>query len=393
MNRIIEYFRSPYRIEIAESDSRLVLDFLVANDIPFHDIQNEEGTFSFLLYTPYFKIYEKKRGDRRYRKEVRVQTGFQVLLSKYRKRKGLLVGFILSLALLIFSTLFVWDITIVGADRIPEGEILAALEEQGMKLGAFIPTLDKEKIERTIILEVDGISLISINLRGTVANVEIKERQTNPEIIDRTSPSNLVATADGQIEALEITGGVAAVALGDVVKKGDLLVSGVIDSTALGYRLVRARGEVTARTTLTYHIEIPFQTTEKVYTGDFHTKKSVKFFSKIIKLFGKDSISAPTCDKIEVERRLYLFDTVKLPIFLIETTYAEYEILPKTLTEEEALRAAYAKLREESEAALSDAEILSRHTDITMDETALYLDVQVECIIDITEEVKIGTGS
>lgn len=387
--RFFEYFRSAYRVSVAASDARWILDMLVSSDIPFHDMRTEEDTFSLLLYPPYYKEYVRLRGKRRYRKETREQLGFHALLSRYRKRSGILVGFVLALFLIVFSSLFVWDITVTGADAIPEASIMEALEERGVKLGAFVPAVDTEAVEHSLMLELDGLSYVSINLRGTVAAVEVRERKT-AEIEDRATPSNLVASVDGQIEALQVTGGVSVVKLGEVVKKGELLVSGVIDSKALGYRLVRARGEVLARTTLTYRTEIPYQTTEKVYTGQFFSQKSVKIFSKTIKLFGKDSISPSTCDKIEVERRLYLFGLIKLPIFITETKYAEYELRPKTLTQTEALKKAYDDIRAQSEDALSDAEILGRHTRISEDENALCMTQQIECIIDIAEEIKIG---
>ena len=177
-------------------------------------------------------------------------------------------------------------------------------------------------------------------------------------MIDTESPSNMIASADGQIEALRVTGGFTTVKLGQTVKKGDLLVSGIIDSAALGYRLVRARGEVLARTTKTYQVEIPFETTEKIYSGRFFSQKTVKFFSKSIKLFRKDSICFSSCDKIESERRIYLFGLIKLPIFITETEYAEYEIVQKTLSQKEALAEAYRQLRALYENDLAEAEIL-----------------------------------
>ena len=389
---LIEYFRSPYRIFVQTDDARLILDFLIAHNIPFHGQKCDENTFSVLLHASAYKAYNRLRGKRRYRKEIRKRLGFLALTARYRKRKGLLIGFLLATALLIFSSLFVWDIRIEGADAIHEKVILEAMEKRGIYLGAFIPSLDTEITEQALILDIEGLSHVSINLRGTVAHVEIRERESETEIIDRKTPSNLIATADGQIEALQITGGVAAVKLGAIVKKGDLLVSGIIDSAALGYRLVRAGGEVLARTTKTYQAEISYETTEKVYTGKFFSQKSVKFFSKTIKLFGKDSISPSSCDKIESEKRIYLFGLIGLPIFITETHFAEYEMLPKTLTREEALRLAQKQILAIREAELSDAEILGIHTSVSENGNTLKLIQQVECIIDITEEVKIETA-
>ena len=389
---LIEYFRSPYRVFVREDDARLILDFLIAHNIPFHGQKNDENTFSVLLYTPYYKVYSKLRGEKRYRNESRKRLGFFALTARYRKRKGLLVGFLMATALLVLSSLFVWDIKIEGADVIHEKVIMEALEKRGVYLGTFIPSLDTEITEQALILDVEGLSYVSINLRGTVAHVEIRERHNETEIIDRQTPSNLIATADGQIEALQITGGVATVKLGETVRKGDLLVSGIIDSAALGYRLVRARGEVLARTTKTYQANIPYETTEKVYTGKFFSQKSVKFFSKTIKLFGKDSISTSSCDKIESEKRIYLFGFIALPIFITETHFAEYELLPKTLTREEALRLAGKQILAMRETELSDAEILGIYTSVNEDGNTLQLIQQVECIIDITEEIKIETA-
>ena len=386
---LIEYFRSSYLVSVHIHDARLLLDLLVTRDIPFHGQKTEGDTFSFLLYAPHYKEYVRLRGKRRYRNEVRKRLGFLHLTERYRKRTGLVVGFFLAAFLLVFSSLFVWDITVEGADRIPEQTIMEALANQGLQLGAFIPSLDTEITEQILILDMYELSFVSVKRRGTVVKVEVRERQKETEIIDTESPSNMIASADGQIEALRVTGGFTTVKLGQTVKKGDLLVSGIIDSAALGYRLGRARGEVLARTTKTYQAEIPFETTEKIYTGRFFSQKTIKFFSKSIKLFRKDSICFSSCDKIESERRIYLFGFIKLPVFIIETEYAEYEIVPKTLTKEEALQEAYRRIRDLCEKDLSDADILGRYTSLTENENALTLKQQIECVINIAREVKI----
>ncbi len=388
---LIEYFRSAYEITVDEKGARAALDFLVRYDIPFHRLTAHEGRVSFRLYPPYFKEYAGHRGERRFAGETRKRLGFAVFVSRYRKRAGLFAGGIFGIFLMVFSSLFVWDITVVGNETIPESVILDALEKNGLTLGTFIPSLDTESIEGHITLEVDGISFVSINLRGTVAETEILEREVNTEIVDTSSPSNLIASMDGQIAAMEITGGAAKVKLGEIVKKGDILASGVIDSEALGYRLVRARGTVSARTTLTYKIEVPLSISEKVFTGERTVKKSVKFFAKTVKLFRKDSILPQSCDRIENERRIYLFGKIKLPIFITETVYAEYEMQERTLTEKEALQKAKEMLRLESESDLADAEILARHTDVFCDGETLFLTEKVECIVNIAEEVKIET--
>lgn len=392
MGKMLNFFRSYYEISVSKKAGQKALHFLVAQNIPFFGLEDDDEILRFCLYPAYFKEYRMIRAKERYEGETRRCRGLRDVLYRYRKRTGFAAGALLAIGILIISSFFVWDITITGTETIPEKSVIEALERHGVKLGAYIPSLNTDKIEKEIVLEVDGLSWISLNLRGTVAAVEIRERNANTQPVDLQSPSNLVATFDGQIESLEITGGVAAVKRGQIVKKGDLLVSGVIDSNALGYRLVRARGEVTARVTLTYDIEIPYQRMEKVYTGEFKKQKTIKIFSKSIKLFKKDSIPAENCDKIEKERRLYLFGKIKLPIFITETTYAFYEEQEKMLTENEALKLAYEELRAQSGSDLEEAEILARHTHISDSGTGLLLHEDVECILDITHEVKIETS-
>ena len=386
---LIEYFRSPYRVSVQSVDARLLLDFLIAHNIPFRSRKNGESVFSVLLYPSHYQAYVRLRGKRRFHQETRTPSGLLALSTRYRKRKGLIVGFFLAAALLVFSSFFVWDIRIEGAEVIHEKTILEALEKRGLYLGAFIPRIDTDITEQALVLDLTDLSFVSINLKGTVVQVEVRERKKNTEIIDTQSPSNLIASVDGQIEALRVTGGAITVKLGETVKKGDLLVSGIIDSAALGYRLVRARGEVLARTTLTYHVEIPYETTKKQYTGKFFSQKSIKIFSKTIKLFRKDSISTLSCDKIESERRIYLFGLIKLPIFITETEYAEYEMVSQSLTQKEALAEAYRQIRALYENDLSDSEILARYTSFDENENGITLTQQIECVINIAKEVKI----
>ncbi len=386
-----QFFRSPYEISLSPAAARAALDFLVRCDIPFYGLQASEETVCFRLYSPYYKEYVYRRGERRFANEHRRRLGLIPLLYRYRHRLGLAAGALFGTLLLFVGSLFVWDITITGDGVIPESVILAEMEKSGLTLGTFIPALDTETLERRLALSLDGVSFVSLNLRGTVVHAELRTRAENPTPLDKLTPSNLVARVGGQITALEITGGATKVTLGKIVKKGELLVSGIIDSDAVGYRTVRARGEVFARTTLSFSAEIPMEITEKIYTGEVKTRKSIKFFGKNLNFFGKDRFSSAFCDTIEETKRLYLFDRIRLPLFLVTKTYAYYEERPRTLTETEALDMAKRELLTKQREPLRDAEILSRRRDITIRDGVLILTETVDCIIDIAEEIKLGT--
>ena len=296
--------------------------------------------------------------------------------------------FILSVAL---SSFFVWDINVDGNNKITEKEVIEYLDAYGFRLGAFIPRIDKTDICRRIMLENKDISFISINMKGTVANVEMHERESDEGKISTSEPSNLISKYDAQIERLEVVGGVAQVKYLQSVKKNDILVSGIIDSNAIGYRLVRARGKVFGRVSLVYESNIPLEYTEKIPTSEKTEKKSVKIFSKVFNLFKNNDIRYEKYDTIVNEERLYLFGSVKLPISVITEKYTEYEEITRTLSENEAYKLALKEIKEKSESELENAEILSRDTVMTNENGVLSLKVYVECILDIAEEIKIDT--
>ena len=64
-------------------------------------------------------------------------------------------------------------------------------------------------------------------------------------------------------------------------------------------------------------------------------------------------------------------------------------MIQKILTQQEALLSAQKQLLSFRETELSDAEILGIHTSVSEEGNILTVIQQVECIMDITEEVKI----
>jgi similar to stage IV sporulation protein len=282
-------------------------------------------------------------------------------------------------------------VNVTGNVSITTEEMLERLSAYGVREGAFIPSLDMNDIASHVLLEAGNISFLKINIRGTVASVEVRERREGEKEDASSAPSNLVARYSGQIEGLEVMGGSCKVQYLQPVKKGELLVSGVIDSAALGYRLVRSRGKVLARVTLTYESEIALKTAEKVYTGEEITKKSIKIFSKSLNISKKTTIPYENYDIIINKEKIYLFGKIELPIFVVTETVREYREEERFLTEIEAKARALAEIDKKSRAELEGAEILSRTEETETREDSLFMRTEVYCIIDIAEEVKIET--
>ncbi len=392
MSKLTRFLFGAYTLTVPAERAHEVFNVLITNNIPFGKTKEKDGGVSVCLAPKGYRRYKKICGEEPRFGEKARETGAFAILRRYHLRFGMFAGLLIFALSVTLSTFFVWDINVSGNINITEAEIMERLDAYGFHLGTFIPSADTDEICQRILLEAGNISFMKINMRGTVASVEIRERREDAAAEEDTSPSNLISKYDGQIERFEVSGGVPAVETLQPVKKGDLLVSGIIDSNALGYRLVRARGKVFARVTLTFESAVPFETTQKTYTGEETRQKSIKIFGKSLNLLKNTTIPYEKYDTIVDEEKLYLFGIIELPVYRVNITYREYKDVPYTLTRDEAYTRVRAALAEQTESALYDAEILSRDTTLYESETEMRLRTEVYCILDIAEEVKITTN-
>ncbi len=391
MGKIYEYLRGSYTVTARAESVCRALNILMKNNVPFYGVKAEGGGLvSFRMEPDAFRKYVILTEGQIISDEQVTHSGLLHAASGYKMRIGFFIGAVLCAVLLAASSFFVWDINVTGQEGLSEKEILKTLEGYGLYIGSYIPNINTARLENELVIDTDELSYASINLRGTVAEVVVRERKER-DVENISVPSNLVASCDGQIEAIEVRGGVPTVKKGQIVKKGQLLVSGVIDSRAVGYRLVRARGEVYARISRSFTAEIPLVTEKKIYTGEKKTRVNVRFFAKKIKLFSNNDISYEKYDTIEEEKRLCLFGIIELPIFVEKTTYSEYVTETEKISEEQALSIAEKELARQTEKTLSEAQILAREERTEINDGILTLYADIDCIADITSEIFIKT--
>jgi similar to stage IV sporulation protein len=390
MSKISRFVFGAYTLALKKERAHEAMNVLVTNNIPFGQSREENGEVFIMLTRRGLRRYLAATGGFRFGEKA-VCSGIPELLRRYRLRTGVFIGIFIFIASVTLSSFFIWDINVTGNVNITTEEIRERLSAYGVREGAFIPSLDMNDVASRVLLEAGNISFLKINMRGTVASVEVRERRESGSEAAADSPSNLVAKYSGQIERLEVLGGSSQVAYLQPVKKGELLVSGIIDSTALGYRLVRSRGKVFARVTLAYESEIPLETTEKTYTGKEICKKNIIFFGNSLNISKNTSVSYDKYDTIINKEKIYLFGKIELPIFVVTQTFREYREEKRTLSESEALACALSEIDKKSREELSYAEILSRETKTETREGSVFMRTEVYCILDIAEEVKIET--
>ncbi len=273
------------------------------------------------------------------------REGLPFVISRYRKRYGIYAGIFLGAAVLMYSSLFVWEINVTGNVNISEAEIKKVLSSHGVREGTFIPTLDADVTAEYILLDYNPLSSLSINIKGTVANVDVLERVSMPEEeFPADGYCNLVAKSDGIITNVIAAEGHPEIKIGDVVTEGQLLINGIVENRYGAYKLVNSRGYVYADITEKLLFEIPLARTGKTYTGKTKTKHQLFVMGYPISLFFNEHPGYESYDVSPEETNISLFG-LKLPFKISKAIYKEYTAEEYNLTEEEAKQEAQKRLR------------------------------------------------
>ena len=319
--------------------------------------------------------------------------GAPEFLRKYGRRWGLIAGAVLLIAAIFIADDFVWRIDVVGNERIPDSAVTDQLDALGFRLGTRYKSVDFDKLHNRFLLASPDIAWIAVNMKGSVARVEVREYMAGGGD-EPQDAANIVADCDGVITQVSAICGSPQVKIGDEVKKGQLLISGMVEYDGAGGKIVRARGEVFAEIERTIAVSVPLVSTETVKTGVAGTDFGIKIFSKTIFFGARGRIDTSSCDTITAEHDVTLAGTVILPIKLIERRYETSETRTVTRTREEAAAEAYRLFKLEFIEACRDASLLSYEmTDgVSEDGGAYEIVCRVKVIDDIAKTVPFEVG-
>ena len=309
--------------------------------------------------------------------------GLPRVFYRYRRRAGLAVGGVLAALLIWLSCSVVWDVRIETEGDVSLSRMREQLTSCGLSVGSWIPSLETDEVESRLLTSSQGVAWVSVNMRGTVAYVQIRPLLTPDAVDSQGETVNLVASSDGIVESVRLMAGDVVVRPGDLVRKGQLLISGVRDIGEDGYALSEARGEVMARTTHTLTLEIPLSYEQKVYTGEKKVEKTLFFFGKAIKVTKSTGIIGGNCDTIRKMEIYSLFGDVALPVSMQTVELRPYEMQTVTLTPDEAKRRAYEQLGRTLTMATREAMLLSRQVECVITDKACVLKCTYTCLENI----------
>lgn len=287
--------------------------------------------------------------------EILGKGGLPVFLGRFRRRQVWAVGLFCFTAGLYLLSSFIWTVEVEGNERLSAEEILTACEEMGLRAGVRKRTVDTEAVTDGLLAQFADISWVSVGVKGTDATIKLAEIIEKAEPVDKQTPCDMVAAADGVIVQITAERGTPKVQAGDVVQKGDVLISSEVliglEGEEQHTEYTAAEGAVTARIWSRLTEELPLQYEEVVYSGEEKENHSILFAEKELDILhpNKEGLWEKTTEQ---ELPLALGD-FQLPLRLKKERWKAYQILEKERTPEEAKALLEEKLRKKTENLLS----------------------------------------
>ncbi len=335
----------------------------------------EDVIYGYILLKDYRKLRPLVRKAKAV-PYIKERHGFPFFLRHVIRRKVYYIGILLFCALVYNMSLYIWDISIEGGYKHTEEQLMKYLQTTGVYSGVKIKSIDCPNIEENIRRDFSDIGWVSAEIKGTRLIVRIVETVI-PKLNSETkktslSTAHLVAAKDGIVNYIIVRSGTPKVELGSVVKKGDVLISGVVPVIADGENLVEnktvlADGDIKLRTYFEYADSFPLKYSYPVYTNHKKTGYSLSLFGK--KIFSHmPRNSYINYDIMTEASTLKLVRNFYLPISFMKTTVSEYNIEEAFYTEAEATKIANEKLLRYLEKLTSqDITILEQRVDVKVE--------------------------
>ena len=262
--------------------------------------------------------------------KIERKVGLPFIINKYRKRKIFLIAIILIAIFIFIITKFVWNIEVVGNNTIPKEEIIELVNRYGIKIGELKNNINTKKICNLIMIDREDIAWLGITIKGTNVIINIKEASEIPEIIDRNEICDIVSNKDAIISKIIVQNGTARVKEGDIVKQGDLLVEGIMESEHMENRLVHSEATIYGKNYYTKSRKELFLQNNTIKSGK--EEKRYEICINNFKLnFNKRLSKFENYDTINESKKIKIFSNFELK--LEEKNYQEEELKDKIISE------------------------------------------------------------
>lgn len=316
--------------------------------IPIWNLKNRKGFYEFHMMSKDYmslKPIVKKTGTI---PRILGKYGYPFFRKKYKKRRAFFLGILLCGITLHMLSLFVWDIHFIGGHTYTSEAMVKFLKEKDIYVGLQKKEVNCQEIEELIRGTYKDIGWVSAEMKGTRLIIKITETSMPSPAVIGTVPVHLIASKDAIVDRIVTRVGTPMVREGTIVKKGDILVSGVVEiigdnAVVLEKKSVVSDADIIGKTFYEYEDNFSLDYLKKFYTNEVKKGYCISIGLRKINLY-KPRIQYTKYDIITNENKIHLSNNFYLPISVISSTYVEFTEIQQKYTNEQALEVAGLKL-------------------------------------------------
>lgn len=310
------------------------------------DVEIHKNHVSFRMFSEDYKTLHMFVGKTHVAPHIVEKRGLPFVCERALRNWTFTFGLVLFFVVLRVLSLFVWQINYYGQREYTKETISKEVTELGVYPGMLRSKLNCDSIERSLRESYDNMSWVSAEETGCVLTIKIKEGKAEEKAAEKAEkPFHLTAPCDGVVQNIVTREGTPKVAKGAQVKKGDILISGVVeilgdDGAPVKYNGVCAEGEICILTESKYEDSINIRYMAKNKTGKditvytfclngncFSIKNPLKWFD--------NSANYDIISNICVDRKFIPLDS---SLKITERNYICYEQVQAEYSEKEAAR-------------------------------------------------------
>lgn len=275
---------SKYKIVVEGKNPDYFIKQLIRNHIYIYDLKQEYKKLIIIISEEGFhKLKEIKTSYKYY-----IVDSYGLLKVKYLFKKYLffLICFILGIMINILLSKVIFDVEVVHSNSYIREIVYNNLKENGISKYQFkVSFAEKEKIvEKILKKETNDIEWLEIEEVGTKYVVKVEQRKKNNDI-PSCFPSHIVAKRDAMLLEIQAEDGEVIKKKYDYVKKGDIVISGVIHNKETVVSKRCATGKIFGEVWYKVNLEIPAEYEEVLVTGRKKRQLEINFLGSRFTLF------------------------------------------------------------------------------------------------------------
>ena len=303
--------------------------------------EDREGISFYILLKDFYRLRKIVRKSKVF-PVVKRRIGFPFVLDHMKKNSSFFLGILCMFGILLFLSGRIWEIKVSGQSYHTQESILKYLDQKGIYGGMSKKSLSCIRLREMLRKKYRDIGWISVEEKGCLVHIRIKEvRLIEKE--KKKKPGHLVADSAGTVVSIVTRKGTAKVKAGQKVKKGDILISGVVKVTGDGDTLVDtdyvyADGDVILQEKKSYKSVLKKKYQKKQMTGRERKVYEWELFGKKFFLYNPLN-NLESYEKYDIIRKggiLYPEISRRFPAACYVKVFKEVKDVPALYTKEEA---------------------------------------------------------